>query len=246
VAAGGSLLRVEGLTKRFGGIVAVDGVSFELDPGVVLGIIGPNGSGKTTLLNLLSGVHRPDSGAVWFRDRPLAGAPPHELVRLGIARTFQTPRVFQTVTVYQNMLVPMLHRGGRVREAQRKALDLLELVGLDHVRDVPASRLSGGQQKLVEFARALVTDPALVLMDEPLAGVHPEITRVLLQCIHGAREKAGTSFIIVSHEIPELMAVAGRLLCMADGRVLARGTPLAVATDPRVLEAYLGKPAAVL
>ncbi len=246
MAAGGSLLRVEGLTKRFGGIVAVDGVSFELDPGVVLGIIGPNGSGKTTLLNLLSGVHRPDSGAVWFRDRPLAGAPPHELVRLGIARTFQTPRVFQTVTVYQNMLVPMLHRGGRVREAQRKALDLLELVGLDHVRDVPASRLSGGQQKLVEFARALVTDPALVLMDEPLAGVHPEITRVLLQCIHDAREKAGTSFIIVSHEIPELMAVAGRLLCMADGRVLARGTPLAVATDPRVLEAYLGKPAAVL
>ncbi len=177
MAAGGSLLRVEGLTKRFGGIVAVDGVSFELDPGVVLGIIGPNGSGKTTLLNLLSGVHRPDSGAVWFRDRPLAGAPPHELVRLGIARTFQTPRVFQTVTVYQNMLVPMLHRGGRVREAQRKALDLLELVGLDHVRDVPASRLSGGQQKLVEFARALVTDPALVLMDEPLAGVHTRRSR---------------------------------------------------------------------
>jgi ABC-type branched-subunit amino acid transport system ATPase component len=233
-------LEVEGLGKRFGGQVAVDGVSFAVPAGTLLGIIGPNGSGKTTTLNLINGVYRPDAGSIRVGGRELAGHRPARLVKHGVTRTFQTTHVFTTITALENMLVPVLHeaghRGGRFRD---KALALLDFVGLADHRDTPASELSGGQQKLLEFVRALMTDPAIVLMDEPFGGVHPSVKELMRGRIK-ERNAEGTSFVIVSHEIPDLMRLCGEVICMSEGKVVAHGTPARVTSDKRVVEAYLG------
>ncbi|HLV59119.1 MAG TPA: ABC transporter ATP-binding protein [Natronosporangium sp.] len=236
-------LEVDGLRKRFGGHVAVDGVSFTVPAGTLLGLIGPNGSGKTTTLNLVNGVHRPDAGAVRVGGVDLTGRRPATLVRHGVTRTFQTPHVFHTITALENMLVPVLHhRGGRAA-FQDRALELLEFVGLAGHRDTPASELSGGQQKLLEFVRALMTEPAVVLMDEPFAGVHPAVKELMRQRIVEVNAR-GTSFIIVSHEIPDLTRLCRQVICMSEGRVIAEGPPAEVTADRRVVEAYLGRGAA--
>jgi ABC-type branched-subunit amino acid transport system ATPase component len=235
----GRVLEVREVTKRFGGLVALDRASLRLPPGQVLGLIGPNGSGKTTLLNVINGVHRPDTGRITLGDRDLTGRRPHELVGLGLSRTFQNAHVFRTLTAFQNMLVPMLHQRGDVRGWARRAEELLERMGLSAHRDQAASELSGGQQKLLEFARAMMTEPALVLMDEPFAGVHPEIKALLIEHIKGAAG-AGVAFLIVSHEIPDLMSLSSSMVCLAQGRCLRSGAPAEVARDERVIEAYLG------
>ncbi|MDR5709246.1 MAG: ABC transporter ATP-binding protein [Armatimonadota bacterium] len=225
--------------RRFGGVVAVDRVSFDLEAGVVLGIIGPNGSGKTTLLNLLNGVYPPDAGEVWLAGRRVEGGPPQRLADLGVMRTFQTTRVFRSLTVLQNMLVPLLHRPTRMHEARNRAIELLASVGLAEYAHVPASQLSGGQQRLLEFVRALMTEPRVVLMDEPFAGVHPDAIEVLTRRVEALR-KEGASFVVVSHEIPVLMSLSQRVLCLNQGRVIADGTPEEVARNEAVVEAYLG------
>jgi ABC-type branched-subunit amino acid transport system ATPase component len=235
----GATLRVHEVTKRFGGVTAVDRASLTLPPASVLGLIGPNGSGKTTLLNVINGVHRPDSGTIELGGTTLVGRPPHRLVDLGLARTFQNTHVFKTLTVYQNLLLPTLHLGRERQGRGRRALELLEFVGLEAHRDQPASELSGGQQKLLEFARALVTDPRVVLMDEPFAGIHPEIKALLLERIR-ERARTGTSFLVVSHEIPELMSLSDTMICLAQGRCIASGTATEVAENEAVIEAYLG------
>jgi ABC-type branched-subunit amino acid transport system ATPase component len=232
-------LRAEGLCKRFGGQVAVDEVSFTVVPGRLLGLIGPNGSGKTTTLNLLNGVYAPDAGSIRLDGQELAGRRPSQFVRHGVTRTFQTARVFSTVTALENMLVPVLHQAAHRREGRRKALDLLDFVGLAEHWDTAASELSGGQQKLLEFVRALMTDPSIVLMDEPFAGVHPSVKELMRDRI-AERNQQGTSFVIVSHEIPDLMRLSQEVLCMSDGKIVAHGSPSEVTSDQRVVEAYLG------
>jgi ABC-type branched-subunit amino acid transport system ATPase component len=241
--AGRGGLRVEGLRKRFGGQVAVDGVGFTVTPGALVGLIGPNGSGKTTLLNLLNGVYRPDAGSIRLDGVELAGRPSARFVRHGVTRTFQTTRVFSTVTALENMLVPLLHARESRAGVQARALELLNFVGLADHRDTPASELSGGQQKLLEFVRALMTDPVIVLMDEPFAGVHPSVKELMRQRI-SERNEQGTSFVIVSHEIPDLMRLSGQVVCMSDGQVVAAGAPEEVTADERVISAYLGRSAA--
>ena len=236
-------LRVEGLRKRFGGQAAVDGVGFTVAPGAVLGLIGPNGSGKTTLLNLLNGVHRPDAGSIRLGGAELAGRSPAHFVRHGVTRTFQTTRVFTTVTALENLLVPMLHSKEHRRDTESRALELLEFVGLSDHRRTPASELSGGQQKLLEFVRALMTEPVIVLMDEPFAGVHPSVKELMRDRIR-ERNRRGTSFVIVSHEIPDLMRLSGEVICMSDAKVVAHGSPDEVTADERVVAAYLGSQAA--
>lgn len=236
-------LRTDGLRKRFGGQAAVDGVGFTIAPGAVVGLIGPNGSGKTTLLNLLNGAHRPDAGSIKLAGVELAGHPPAHFVRHGVTRTFQTTRVFSTVTALENMLVPMLHSKEHRRETASRALELLDFVGLANHRDTPASELSGGQQKLLEFVRALMTEPVIVLMDEPFAGVHPSVKELMRDRIT-ERNRRGTSFMIVSHEIPDLMRLSGEVICMSDGRVVAHGPADEVTADERVVAAYLGSGAA--
>jgi ABC-type branched-subunit amino acid transport system ATPase component len=238
VAAAGSL-RVTGLSKRFGGLQAVADVSFTVEPGTILGLIGPNGSGKTTTLNLLNGAVKPDSGTVRIGDHDLSGRSSREVVAHGVTRTFQNPRVFSTVTALENLLVPTLHQRGGRAQAERKAVDLLDFVGLAAHRDTPASELSGGQQKLLEFVRALVTDPVVVLMDEPFAGVHPSVKELMRTRVR-ERNEQGTSFVIVSHEIPDLMRLSDSVICMSEGRIVAHGAPEEVTADQQVIEAYLG------
>ncbi len=238
-AVSGPALAVRNLVKRFGGILAVDGVSFDVEDGVVLGIIGPNGSGKTTLLNLLNGVYAPDAGEVWVSGRRAEGGPPHRLADLGVMRTFQNTRVFRSLTVMQNMLVPVLHRAIPAPDARRRAMELLASVGLQGYADVPASQLSGGQQRLLEFVRALMARPRVVLMDEPFAGVHPEAIEVMTERVKELQGE-GVSFVVVSHEIPVLMSISQRVLCLNQGRVIADGPPEAVARNESVIEAYLG------
>ncbi|MBX5458349.1 MAG: ABC transporter ATP-binding protein [Thermogemmatispora sp.] len=234
------VLQVDSLSKRFGSIVALERVSFALEAGTILGLIGPNGSGKTTLLNTLNGLYRPDSGEIRYLGRPTRNLRPHQLALLGISRTFQNARVFHTLTVTQNMLVPLVHARVHSAEAQERARQLLTFVGLERYQALPASELSGGQQKLLEFARALMTEPRLVLMDEPFGGVHPEIKALLLERIREAQQERQVSFIIVSHEIPDLLSLARTIICMSYGRIIARGSPQEVSEHPDVIAAYLG------
>jgi ABC-type branched-subunit amino acid transport system ATPase component len=233
------LLEARDVSKRFGGVRALDGVSVGVEPGRVLGLIGPNGSGKTTLMNVLTGVYPPDSGTVTLAGERVAGKRPYQLVAQGLARTFQSARVFQTVTVRQNMMVPVLHTHGDHRALQDRAESLLELVRLGRHAEQAASELSGGQQRLLEFARAMMTEPRVVLMDEPFAGVHPEIKRTLMESLRAMQEQ-GTTFVVVSHEIPVITEIADELACLANGRVIAEGDAADVLNAPAVVEAYLG------
>lgn len=234
-----SIIEAESLTKRFGGTTAVDGASFVVEPGSVLGLIGPNGSGKTTTLNLLNGALGPDSGIVRVNGRELQGKSSTAFVQAGVTRTFQNPRVFTTITALENLLIPVLHSGRRRGQWQDRAEELLSFVGLRAHRDTPASELSGGQQKLLEFIRALMTDPDVVLMDEPFAGVHPSVKEVMRSRIL-EQNSNGTAFVVVSHEIPDLTRLCSEIVCMSEGRVIATGTPDDVTSHPQVIEAYLG------
>jgi len=241
-AAPAPLLAIDAVSKRFGGVVALSDVSFRLERNMVAGLIGPNGSGKTTLLNVINGVVAADAGAIRLGDAEIGGRRPSRLAAHGLSRTFQTTRVFRTLTAMQNLLVPLLHQGERERsEATGRARHLLAFVGLDRQAQHTASELSGGQQRLLEFARALVTRPRLVLMDEPFAGVHPQIKRVLIRCIREAVGSEGTSFLIVSHEVPDLASLSDFMVCLVEGRVAASGLPGAVVHDEKVIEGYLGR-----
>jgi branched-chain amino acid transport system ATP-binding protein len=234
-----AVIEVEALRKRFGGLTAVDDVTTSVQAGQIVGLIGPNGSGKTTTLNLINGVHAPDAGTIRVGGRALAGKPSSAFVKAGVTRTFQNPHVFSTVTALENMLVPVLHQRGSGHAMRERAEELLDFVNLAGHRDTPASELSGGQQKLLEFVRALMTEPLAVLMDEPFAGVHPSVKEVMRARIK-ERNREGTAFVIVSHEIPDLMRLCSHVICMTEGRIASAGTPEEVTNDPAVIKAYLG------
>jgi len=234
-----SLLGVHAVSKRWGGLSALADVELEVGRGSITGLIGPNGSGKTTLINVIAGVYPPTEGSVTFDGTEITGMKPYDLVGQGISRTFQTARVFKTLTVWQNMLVPVLHSDEDREELFRRAAELLEFVDLSDYLDTAASELSGGQRRLLEFARSLMTNPKLVLMDEPFAGVHPHIKKSLVASVRSRRE-SGTAFLVVSHEIPVITGLVDELVCLASGKVIARGDAASVVKEPSVGEAYLG------
>ncbi len=222
--------------------MAVDRVSFEIMPTTVTGLIGPNGSGKTTLLNIVNGQYRADGGSVRLGGIQIGGRRPSNLAANGVTRTFQSARVFQTLTARQNMFIPLLHQGKvERREAVGRADELLEFVGLQEMSERIASELSGGQQRLLEFARALVTRPRIVLMDEPFAGVHPEPKALLIRCIRETVRVDGTSFMIVSHEVPDLVSMSDYMVCLVEGKVVATGVPSDVVKNHDVVDGYLGR-----
>jgi ABC-type branched-subunit amino acid transport system ATPase component len=236
------ILQAINIVKEFKGIRALHKVSLSVRSGEVLGLIGPNGAGKTTLLNVLNGFYKPEAGEVQFKGVRLTGRPLEEIARLGMSRTFQITRVFRRLSVLENLLAPCLQRPQLRPGARRRALELLELVRLADKRNQYAYELSGGQQKLLEFARALMADPELVLMDEPFAGVHPEIKAQLLEALKEMNRR-GKTFVIVSHDMRTIADLCHRVVALAAGEKLAEGLTQEVFHHPAVIEAYLGREA---
>ena len=249
-------LVVEDLRKTFGGITAVDGASFSVAEGSLTGLIGPNGAGKSTTFNCITGVHAPTSGSVTFRGTDITGRAPHEIAQQGLVRTFQIARELPEMTVLENMMLAPKGQSGerlsysllpglrdRVVSQEEELLDRawrqLEFFEIDHLAEEYAGTLSGGQRKLLEMARALMTDPDVVLLDEPLAGVNPTLEEKLLDRIHELREM-GNTFLFVEHDMDVIMDNCEHVIVMHQGKVLAEGTPDQVTSDERVVEAYLG------
>jgi branched-chain amino acid transport system ATP-binding protein len=230
---------VRHLRKAFGGVRAVDDCTFAVPRGQISGLIGPNGSGKTTTFNLLTGIIRPDGGDVIFEGENVAGLKPFQVFRRGITRTFQITRVFREMTVFENMLC-VTGLGLPDRVARERAEALIAFVNLAHLGREYAGRLSYGQQKLLEFARALMTDPALILLDEPAAGVNRTLLHQLLDHIHRLQAQ-GKTIVIVEHDMNVIMNHCARIFVMDAGSVIAEGPPATIQRDERVIEAYFGR-----
>jgi len=240
------LLRISGLTKRFGGVVAVDGADLTVRQGSITALIGPNGSGKTTLFNLVTGVLRADSGQILLDGRRVDRLPPWGRGHLGIGRTFQLTRLFGEMTVLENVVAPLPndHWGQMLADSVGgseavRARELLDFVGLGRFAGLPASTLSYGQQKLVELAQALMLEPRLILLDEPAGGVNPSLVARMTQIVRDLSAQ-GISFLIVEHNIPMVLDLCDPVIVFSRGRVIAQGPPEAIRSDPLVLEAYLG------
>jgi branched-chain amino acid transport system ATP-binding protein len=229
-----ALLSVEGVTRRFGGIVAVDGVSFDVAEGEIVGLIGPNGAGKTTMFNLITRLYRPDAGEIAFDGETLLKTPPHGIVKRGIARTFQNVELFGSMTVLEHVLL------GRHARRGRSAREVLDYVGLAEVAHRPAAELPYGTQKRVELARALASGPRLLLLDEPAGGLNHEEVLELGELIRLLQVNLELTILLVEHHMGLVMSIAERVHVLDFGRLIASGTPAEVQGDRAVVEAYLG------
>lgn len=231
-----TILDVRNVSKRFGGIQAVDNASLQIERGKVTGVIGPNGSGKSTMFNLITGLETPDSGAVIYKGQNIAGKPPHVINRMGMGRTFQLTRLFGTMTVMENLTVVTEES---FRGAEALADQLLAGLGLTRLRSEYASNLSYGQQKLVEFLRLSMIESDLILLDEPFAGVNPIMEKKLLERIE-AWIAQGKTILLTDHEMAIMMELCESIYVFDYGSVIAHGTPAEIREDPRVMEAYFG------
>src|SRR6478752_2055701 len=248
-----SFLEVESLTKRFGGLTAVNKVSFRLARDEIVGLIGPNGAGKTTLLRLVTKILRPDAGRIAFKGEDLTRLAPWEVVERGICGTFQNTRAFRNLPIVANVMVPLVaprarRRGEWVRKIDAKAMDALEFVGIADQALEPASALSQGDLKRLEVARAIATEPELLLLDEPLGGLNPAESELLARSIKrlhkggrfGRLHSEGPAVVMIEHKLKELMSIADRVIVMDHGEVLADGPPAEIVKNAKVVEAYLG------
>ncbi|MEM1839445.1 MAG: ABC transporter ATP-binding protein [Candidatus Bathyarchaeia archaeon] len=239
-----SLLLVENVTKRFGGLLALNNVTLTVGEGEILGLIGPNGSGKTTLINVISGVYTPEYGRVIFKGTDITKTKSYQRSRLGIARTYQIVRVFPNLTVFENVLIGALNgrNYGKIvmNKAEERTEDIISLVGLSHVKDFPAKILNVQDRKKVELARALATDPDLLMLDECLAGLTPSEIFEMLSIIRKIRDERGISIIMVEHIMHAVMNVSDRIVVLNEGKKIAEGTPKEISNDQKVAEVYFG------
>jgi branched-chain amino acid transport system ATP-binding protein len=254
MSLGPPLLEVENLTKRFGGLTAVGNVSFRIDKGQVVGLIGPNGAGKTTLLRLITGILRPDSGKVRFKGKDITRAKTWDIVNRGIAGTFQVTRPFRRLPIIANVMVACLSpramkRGEWVKTIEARALDALEFVGISDLANEPASCLSHGDLRRLEIARAIATDPEMLLLDEPFSGLNPTETDLLAKSIRrlhkggrfGRLHSEGPTMIIIEHKLAELMRIVDRVIVLDFGELIADGRPEEIVKNEKVIEACIGK-----
>ena len=232
-------LSIQSVAKHFGGLKAVDNASFDVEEGELVGLIGPNGSGKTTLLNMLSGHLVPDGGEVLLDGAPVQGLKPEQLARRGVLRMFQLTRVFRRMNVVDNLLVAGCALGVGQAEARARAEQLLHELKLTHVMHLDGGNLSGGQMKLLEFAACFMVPPRIALLDEPFAAVHPTMREIMAEFVR-SRHAAGQTFLLVSHDMPIIVELCPRSVCMNAGRVIADEATRDVLSDPLVIEAYLG------
>ncbi|MCD6341290.1 MAG: ABC transporter ATP-binding protein [Thaumarchaeota archaeon] len=250
----GGILRTQDLVKSFGGLVAVNGVSLNIQEKSITMLIGPNGSGKTTFINLISGLYKPDRGKVFFNGKEITGLPPHDVFKLGLVRTFQIPQPFRKLTVLENLLVTYpnnpgerflgsLRRGKWMKveeEAAEKAVKILDLLNLGHLWNQEAAKLSGGQMKLLEMGRALMADARLLVMDEPVAGVNPALAHEIFKTLRELRDELGITLFLVEHRLDIALQYTDYVYVMANGSIISSGEPKEVMVDPEVIEAYLG------
>jgi branched-chain amino acid transport system ATP-binding protein len=234
------LLQLRNVTKRFGGLIANSGVTLEVLQGEIVGIIGPNGAGKSTLFDVITGFYPPTAGEILFRSRPIGGLAPERINRLGIARTFQKLRPFPDMTALENVMVAALPRSASFDEAEAAAREALGFVGLGDRPHVPASGLSTGQRKRLELARAMVTRPALLLLDEVTGGIDQRSIPGLLDLVRRLREN-GVTLMVIEHNMRVIMTLADRIIALHLGQVIAAGPPPLVAQSPVLLQAYFGK-----